>query len=559
MSSKLQQINHVVVLMLENRSFDNMLGWLYDPDNPEPFRHAPRQQSFAGVSGLSLSNPLPDAFARSGAKVVPYSKTTRMSSPNPDPGEEYYHVNTQLYGQCIPTANRRFPFNRPPYNLPEPLPAEAPMSGFLLDYIHQLQSQPDITSRSLFHPLLNRAMAHCRIPPARKRPDASLYEQIMTGFTPEAVPVLATLAREFAVCDHWFSSIPSQTFGNRSFAHCGTSRGFVNNSPVHKWLLHSAPSIFNRMHEHGRSFGIFYDPEDVLSFTELLQPSIWSLNRHVHDMNTFFDLAYTGQLPDYSFIEPRLMIDNNDQHPPAGIPPYLDPIDVSSVLAGEQLIADVYHALRHGPEWERTLLIITYDEHGGNFDHLPPPSAIAPEKSAPAGEQGFCFDRLGVRVPAVIVSPWVRAGTICQTVFDHTSIIRTLCQRWDLPALTERDKYANSLDELLTLQTARRDYVQVQPRPYHRQTTNKDQPLNPFQRILLMLSVSMVSYCRFKRNRTRFARIKSICAWIHNEWVLMKIKTQGQAVDYLNTQYPYIRQAQDKLQPDGQTIKKRGK
>ncbi len=547
-SDPLSRIDHVVVLMMENRSFDNLLGRLYHPDNPEPFKRPPRNQSFAGVGGLALSNPVP---VYAGGGDIPYGVTQQMNSPNPDPGEEYYHVNKQLFGGAHPESNRWYPFDRPPYNLPSPLPSTAPMSGFVRDYIDNLAGNPSLyPDAGGFALWLQKHLARYwpKMAPRFGRPEPAVYRQIMSGFAPESLPVLSTLAREFAVCDHWFSSIPSQTFGNRSFVHCGTSHGYVNNSPVHKWLLHAAPTIFNRLADAGLRFGVYYDPEDVVCFTELLQPALWRYQKqHVHGMEAFYKQAAQGTLPEYSFIEPRLMLDNNDQHPPAGIPPFLDPVDESSLLAGEQLIAQVYQAVRDGPQWERTLLIITYDEHGGNYDHLPPPTATPPLAEAPAGEQGFGFDRLGVRVPAVLASPWIEAGTVCQQPFDHSSILRTLCQRWGLPALTERDRNAADLSPVLNRDTPRKDRVAVRPRPYHRQAISADHPLNPYQRILLMLSASAVAFHRFRNAHRWSARWEALVHGWHNERVLMKVRTQGEAVAWLSQHQERIDAAKDSL------------
>src|SRR4029453_1306108 len=131
MPSNLGKIDHVVVLMLENRSFDNMLGWLYDSDNPPPFDKVSRGQSFEGVSGKNLSNPIPKYARDADRGSVPVGKATSITTPNPDPGEEYYRVNTQLFGTVIPPDNRFEPFNRKAYNLPTPTPEPPTMNGFV--------------------------------------------------------------------------------------------------------------------------------------------------------------------------------------------------------------------------------------------------------------------------------------------------------------------------------------------------------------------------------------------------------------------------------------------
>ncbi len=146
-------------------------------------------------------------------------------------------------------------------------------------------------------------------------------------------------------------------------------------------------------------------------------------------------------------LEPSFDARGNSQHPNY------------NVAAGEQLIHDVYYALRSGPSWNQTLLIITYDEHGGYYDHVPPSSgAVPPDNSA--GEYGFDFTRFGVRVPTVLVSPLIPAGTVLRvsaaaTPFDHTSILKTVENRWNPPALTVRDAAAVDVSAALTLTTPR--------------------------------------------------------------------------------------------------------
>jgi phospholipase C len=177
---------------------------------------------------------------------------------------------------------------------------------------------------------------------------------------------------------------------------------------------------------------------------KLLQ-SFWLLRDHFHFYEQFQADAKSGTLPAYSFIEPRYFSDlalPNDQHPP------------HIVTLGEQLIADVYNQLRNGPGWTKTLLIRTYDEHGGCYDHVPPPGAIPPE--SPIDGQAFRFDRYGVRVPAVIVSPFVQQGTVLRppasVPFDHTSILATLRKRFSLGSpLTARDASAPDISGALTL------------------------------------------------------------------------------------------------------------
>jgi phospholipase C len=399
----LGNIDHFVVLMLENRSFDNMLGWLDAPDNPPPFRPLPGAPRVDGLAGGPRANPVPPDLPGAPG-LVRAGRAAHPRTPDPDPGEGYAHTHVQLYG-------------RPPGPQESADPAPAPMDGFVRDYIDVLRAD-------------GRALT-----PAE-------YGQIMDAFPPASVPVISILARAYAVCDRWHCSVPSETLPNRAFALAATSGGMVDNTPYTRWLSLDAPTICNRLQDArvpGLTWRVYYDLADVLPATWLLFPRLRPfLLSHFSGMDTFLRDAAAGTLPSFALIEPRFFLDPNDQHPPA------------SVLPGEQLVHRVYQALRQGAGWERTLLLITYDEHGGCYDHVPPPPAVPPDPAAPPGQYGFRFDRLGVRVPAVLVSPWIEAGTVfraqgpdgAERALDHTSWLRTVERRFGLAPLTDRDAAA---------------------------------------------------------------------------------------------------------------------
>jgi phospholipase C len=168
---------------------------------------------------------------------------------------------------------------------------------------------------------------------------------------------------------------------------------------------------------------------------------------HYGHFRDFQDRAAAGTLPPYSFLEPSWGVGGNSQHPNY------------NVALGEQLIRDTYYALRNGKGWNDTLLVITFDEHGGNYDHVAPPTnAVVPDNSV--GEFGFDFTRFGVRVPAILVSPRIRAGTVFRSgrgTIDHTSVLKTIELRWGLPALTKRDAAAPDLGAVLSLAVPRTD------------------------------------------------------------------------------------------------------
>jgi phospholipase C len=248
------------------------------------------------------------------------------------------------------------------------------------------------------------------------------------------------LAKSFGVSDRWHASAPCQTWPNRFFAHTATADGYVNNSPTHFPYL--METVFNRLGDDAKvDWRIyFHDIPQSITLTRLWGEFATNF-RYFND--EFIRDAGAGRLPAYSFIEPRYFADPvlkkmpNDMHPP------------HNVAYGDALVASVYNAVRGGPGWKKTLLIITCDEHGGCYDHVPPPKAVPPGGPVREPPDNFAFDTFGVRVPAVIVSPWVPPGSVIrppgETPFDHTSIIATLRKLFPFAPLTARDAAAPDL------------------------------------------------------------------------------------------------------------------
>jgi phospholipase C len=466
----LATFDYVVVLMMENRSFDNLLGYLYEPDS------VPRGATFAGVAGQTLSNPIPPDADQAHRLVVPVRRGVIMDHPRPDPGEEYPHVNTQLYGTTLPAANRYQPVEHmvAPFNAPEPLPDRAPMNGFVSDYLHTLQL----------------TLGHA--------PPYDAYSVIMECFPPDAIPVLSTLARQFAVCDHWYAAVPSQTFPNRSFFHAASSSGLVINSPAEAWLhSNTAETLFNRIEavrDQRLSWKIYFDKWELFSYTGLIHHARLRSYFYTHfkGIQHFFRDVRTGNLPTYTFLEPRILFNHNDMHPPPHILGYTLH---SSVLAGELLMHQVYDAIRrsasrYGNNAQNTLFVVTFDEHGGCYDHVPPPRAMPPDAAKPAGQMGFRFDRLGVRVPTVLVSAFIEPGTVINTPLQHTSLLKTLTEKWHLGPLTERDKTAPGLHEVFNRRTPRapHEWPVTVPRPLpDKHATNLTHLLHRMQQHFLAL------------------------------------------------------------------------
>jgi phospholipase C len=432
---KSDAMDHVIVVLFENRSLDNVLGHLYGPGDGK---------NFEGVIGKELSNPIPE-WAEHGSerKVVPYTVATDMDSPNPDSGEEYFHTNTQLFNTL--DDHNRFKIGEAvtaPWNAPPPR-ATPTMDGFVTDYIS------------------------CFTGEMGRQPTYDEYAHIMTGYTPEQLPVLNGIARDFGVFDHWFCEVPSQTFMNRSFWTAATSSGLVVNSPFTKWFTENpAETIFERLEAHGKTWKVYVMEPMPVSFTGMIHFGRLQdrLATNFVPFSEFEKDAAAGRLPDFSLIEPNMAGSHGDYHPAMGRSfGHLDvPIDnPSSTLSGDAFLARVYNAYwgatsETGANLWNTALLISWDEPGGTYDHVPPGPVPPPDPSAPPGEMGFAFDRSGYRVPAIIVSPWVESGAVHNDEYRHTSLIATLRKRWGLgDAFSQRDASARTFDHLFALDTPR--------------------------------------------------------------------------------------------------------
>jgi phospholipase C len=440
-------LDHVVVIMFENRSFDNLLGRLYQPGDV---------RSFEGVIGKDLKNPIP-AWAEYGAdrKFVPYGVASNMNTPNPDPGEEYPHINTDLFGIQNP-KNRNMPLEKmvAPYNAPDGPRQRPTMDGFVTDYISAFTAE------------------------MRRQPTYEEYAQIMMGYTPDQMPVLSTLARGFATFDHWFCDVPSQTFTNRSFFHAATASGYVINfPPANAFPVHNtAETLFERLESKGLTWRVYCDPPSPASFTGIIHASRLHKRFATNFLTVpdFLEDARNGHLPTYSFIEPNLWYGHNDMHPPEAAVMGGLPFDApSSLLGGEALLATIYDAIRsasssRGSNYLNTLFLVVFDEAGGTYDHVPPPAAPPPNPGAPVGQMGFTFNRLGQRLPAIAISPWIPQRTVVKDEYHNTSLIRTLRERWSLGhPLTARDAIARDIGPILSLKRPRSpdQWPDVAPRP----------------------------------------------------------------------------------------------
>lgn len=438
--SGLDTFDHVVVLMLENRSFDNLLGYLYQAED------VPEGKQFAGLNEFDDALPVPDWVKDYSAhqSIKPHPATS-YHQPTPDPGEVYQHVNTQIYNFINEqNCGKAAPEMTAPFNIPDNAPTPPPMTGFIKDYVNTLNS------------LTGKVGAHYNDPGFDK------YQVIMQCFEPEKVNVLSSLTKNFAVFDHWFCSVPSQTWCNRAFWHAGTSGGKVVNplnsggtlkdfEAMKSWAKHNwhNQTLFDLMQAHDVSHAVYI--EGLVSLTQLV-------NGFKHDhvvragahLSAFKDDIKGGKLPQYSFIEPKFLGQHNDQHPSSITPDMIHddgPTRVGTVLLGEQLIWDVYNTIFSSDYRDNTLLIITHDEHGGCFDHVAPPNIQGYNQ---AGQNGFAFDRLGIRVPMVMVSAHIPQNTIVNAHYEHCSFIKTMCEKWNMPGLTDRDRTAPSFASIFS-------------------------------------------------------------------------------------------------------------
>jgi phospholipase C len=400
MVTGLAGVDHIVVLMLENRSFDHMLGFLYR-DNGNV---AARGAAFDGLTG---AEECPGADGTP-VKVFEITPTTPNAYflPGADPGEGFLATSAQMFSTTTPPAG-----------------AIPPMQGFVTDYAQTLHT---------------RTQQGWHVVPG------TTAEMIMACHTQATLPVLSGLARGYAVCDRWFSSAPTETMPNRAFACAGTSQGHLDDLTK----SFTVPSIFGLCGQHGISWKIYgYNRQPL---TRLNFPD--TTNAPAANIGLFSDFknaAAAGTLPAFAFLEPSWNSTGNSQHPNY------------NVALGEQLILDTYRAVAAGPKWTTTLLFVTYDEHGGCYDHVPPPAIATPPDDS-VGEFGFDFTRFGPRVPTVLVSPLIEAGTVFRvpesaTPLDHTSILATVERRFSLPPLTRRDAAAPDVGAVLTLENPRTD------------------------------------------------------------------------------------------------------
>lgn len=429
-----KHVRHVFVLMLENRSFDHVFGFSpitgLDPQSGE-YREIDNVRKAPPANTVS--------FGAEPARTIAVDAAARyqLGGDDEDPAHEFVDVMRQVCGPI----NESQMWNG---KLAGGLYPEPTLEGFLHAFVEGYAR----------HELTNAAnMAGAAIP--------------MQCFAPEKLPVLNLLASAFALCDRWHASMPGPTLPNRLFVHAASSGGF-DDSPssgasvagsigLSEGVEMPNGTLYDRLDKADHDWSLYTDDSPLMTTTSFLD-GIWPFN-----FSSFEDFAEDIGDEDfddrYIFIEPNYDLlsgspgayggDGNSMHP------------VGDMRLGEALIASTYQALRNSKIWDKSALIVTFDEHGGFYDHVMPPVAVPPqddnEDTADNNSHDFRFDRLGLRVPALVISPYIPSGLVDGTLFDHSSIPAALGRQLDFAPLTARDAAANDFWHLFTLETPRND------------------------------------------------------------------------------------------------------
>ena len=405
--------DHFVVLMLENRSFDHLFGYLGIGD---------------GLPAGGATN-----YLKAGDKKTEAFKSRKggdYTAIGQGPSHSLKQTNEQLFGVTKPTA--------------AVAAAKPLLNGFVSSF--------------------NTALAY----DLKRAPTSSELQQVMNCFDPVQLPVLSTLAKNFVLCDRWFADVPGPTMPNRAFVHAATSQGYTYNA---EWRpKFNCKTLYDRINaDSTRSWRSYYhDQDDILELYPYLQKD--ETNHVPFEGNFVSDIA-GDKLATYSFITPAFL--GSPQHPTNSMHAPAD------VRPAEKLVADVYGALRAQPDvWKKTLLIIVFDEHGGYYDHVAPPATVSPDGIPGRTDQPylvpFDFKRLGLRVPAILVSPWFKPE-VDSTVYSHSTIPGSVIDALQLPGgfLTQRDAKAAKLTAKYLIDDGSRVWrtttpdvtVPVQPQP----------------------------------------------------------------------------------------------
>lgn len=448
----LPQIKNVVVLMMENRSLDNLLGWIYDGTDPAQVLPAGSSSTFNGLSAETHSNT--DAGVNGGNPVNAANGTTawtvagqqvsEFNVPTPDPGEGFADVAIQIAGD---------------------------MGGFLTNYLTQVTA-------------------------AGGPNDAA--QQIMQSYSTTQVPVITGLATGHAVSDAWYSSVPSQTWPNRCFLLCGTSGGYTDNA---NHPITGLTTIFDVLSAQNIGWAVYSD--NPVSLVKVIFPQFWDDFTHFGGISDFNAACQAGTLPPLTFLEPPFGVDVEGDNllPDASYhPPY-------DVTPAETFLSGVVGTIQAAPNASEILFVLLFDEHGGTYDHMEPPTGAQPPQPDPVATDGtgYTFDQFGVRVPAILVSPYVTPGTVfrspTQVPFDHTSVLATLRDWLGLQVAfanmlpSPRIAAAPTLASVLSSTPVASPALAPAPRPIDPRTPfpHDETPLNDLQRSIAVATAARMA------------------------------------------------------------------
>ncbi|KAL4972033.1 phosphoesterase family-domain-containing protein [Aspergillus desertorum] len=406
-------IKHIVVLVQENLSFDTLAGGLTYSPEINNIVNLPPNERFCNPSNISdRSSPL--VCAKPLAKNI---------APD-DPDHSIAGGNFQVYGTDHPDLSIHKPT----------------MQGFVSEQIRAHGINGD----------LKRAA------------------EVINYYTPEHIPIFNALAQNYILFDRWFASVPGPTNPNRAYLTSGTSHGHGWNDPFFDHSSLPQVSVFQQLTEANISWINYSNTTgfapDALFYT-------WTANSEagqnsIKPIDQFYTDAASGTLPQFTWINPECC-SYTSFHPPS-------PTDL-----GEGFVKSIYEAIRASPQWNETLFILTFDEHGGFADHVPPPENVPPGDGIPYTEVAkdgkpttFHFDRLGIRVPTLLISPYVERGAVVhgpsgegkKGEYTHTSILKYVDELWGLDVLTPRVEWSASFGDLIQKEI-REDTPELLPDP----------------------------------------------------------------------------------------------
>eukprot|EP00245_Coleochaete_scutata_P013706 TRINITY_DN5664_c0_g2_i1.p1 TRINITY_DN5664_c0_g2~~TRINITY_DN5664_c0_g2_i1.p1 ORF type:complete len:561 (+),score=79.61 TRINITY_DN5664_c0_g2_i1:132-1814(+) len=454
------RIKTIVLLIMENRSFDHMLGFLKRLN-----------EEIDGLTGEESN--LVNATDPHSRKV---GVNDHAEFIDPDPGHSFQAIREQVFG-----GNETWQLNQNP----------APMNGFA----QQAESMI-----------------------------AGFSHRIMSAFRPEVLPVYSSAAMEFALFDKWFAALPASTQPNRLFIHSATSHGAIANHPEDLVRGFPQKTIYECVEESGLNFGVYFQNVPSVLFLKNMREVRHATKLQPWEM--FKVKAWEGRLENLVLLEPRyfdiLGKPANDDHPS------------HDVAEGQRLISEVYRILRKSPQWKEMAFIVTYDEHGGFYDHVPTPVRNVPSPDGIVDDvHGFEFNRLGVRVPTIVISPWINKGTVVHEAtgptphshYEHSSIPATIKKLLNLRSdfLTARDRWAGTFEHIFyERDSPRDDCPDVLPAPLwslRHSPPNEDSELTEWQEELVQLAAELVGDYRLKAGHMTKENGLKMTVWEANAYV----------------------------------------